>query len=339
VDEALIAFLAYPGHVALDLVGPAEVFSVANQVLEGTGRAGRRYRTIVVTVDGAGEVTSESGIVVRPDATVGDLAEVDTFIVPGGGGVRAAIDSPEFVSAVAAMPRRARRCATVCSGTFIGAEAGWFPAGTRVTTHWARARQLAHRHPALVVDPDPIFIRQGELWTSAGVTAGIDLALALVEDDHGAEVAQIVAQWLVVFLRRPGGQSQFAAPIWSKPAQRTPIRAVVDLIHRDPAAPLDVHRLADHAGLSARHLLRLFTEELGTTPARYVEQVRLEAARRLLETEDSGLAAVARRCGFGTDETLRRAFRRRLGVSPDEYRRRFRTADHRPAPTSRPVPV
>jgi transcriptional regulator GlxA family with amidase domain len=234
---------------------------------------------------------------------------------------------------VAGAAARARRVATVCTGAFLGAAAGLFEPGQRVATHWHFAAGLARRHPELTVDPDAIGVRHGRTWSSAGVTAGIDLALGMVEDDVGAEVAQLVARHLVVFLRRPGGQSQFAAPVWSEPAERQPIRAAVDLIHADPSRPLDVPSLAAHAGLSERHLLRLFRQEVGTTPARYVEQVRIEAARRLLELEDSGLAAVADRCGFGTVETMRRSFQRRLGVAPDQYRRRFRAAPDLQHPT------
>lgn len=336
--DAVVAALAYPGMQSLDAVGPFEVFAAANRVLDAQERPAPRYRPVLARAAGGGaDVTTESGLVVRAEVALEALTEVHTVLVPGGDGVAAAVRDPDLVAEVALAGRRAVRRATVCSGAFLGAAAGWFAPGSRVTTHWARAAQLARRHPELVVDPDPIFVRTGDTWSSAGVTAGIDLALALVEDDHGAAVAQTVAQWFVVFLRRPGGQSQFAAPVWSRAAERPPVRAAVDLIHADPAAPLDLHRLAAHAGLSARHLLRVFADELGTTPARYVEQVRVEAARRLLETEDTGLGALARRCGFGTDETLRRAFRRRLGVSPEDYRRRFRTIDHRSNPSS-PTP-
>lgn len=334
VSDAVVAIYAFPGLQSLDVVGPFEVFGVTNQVLDGTGRPGRRYRPLVATLDGTADVVSENGLVFRPNIAIGALAEIDTLIVPGGNGVNSATDSPEILAALVSGAARSRRRATVCSGAFLGAAAGWFPPGSRVTTHWGRAGQLARRHPELVVDPDPIFIRTGAVWSSAGVTAGIDLALAMVEDDHGAELAQTVAQWLVVFLRRPGGQSQFAAPVWSRPTDVTPVRVAVELIHADPSAALDTVSLAAHAGLSERHFGRVFRRELGTSPARYVEQVRIEAARRLLETEDSGLAAVARRCGFGTDETLRRSFVRRLGVAPDQYRRRFRT----PTPITTPAP-
>ncbi|MEU0459263.1 helix-turn-helix domain-containing protein, partial [Streptomyces sp. NPDC006129] len=197
--------------------------------------------------------------------------------------------------------------------------------GRRVTTHWAREEQLAREHPGVRVDCDPIFVRDGRVWTSAGVTAGMDLALALVEDDRGREVAHAVARQLVLFLRRPGGQSQFSVALWSRQPATDPVRAAVTAIHADPGARHDIASLAAHAGLSPRHLQRRFTAELGVPPAAYVERVRVEAARRALTEGDEPVEAVARRCGFATAETLRRTFHRRLGVAPSEYRARFRS--------------
>jgi transcriptional regulator GlxA family with amidase domain len=213
--------------------------------------------------------------------------------------------------------------ATVCTGAFLAAEAGLLD-GRRVTTHWAHADRLASEYPALTVDPDPIYLRDGKYWTSAGVTAGIDLALALVEDDLGVEVAQTVARWLVMFLHRPGGQSQFASPVWVPRAERSTVRAVQTLVEASPGADHRMPALADAASMSVRHFARVFTSEVGETPGRFVEGVRTEAARRDLETTDDTLDVIARRCGFGTAETLRRSFKRRLDVTPDAYRRRFR---------------
>jgi transcriptional regulator GlxA family with amidase domain len=220
---------------------------------------------------------------------------------------------------------RTTRLATVCSGTFLLAATGLID-GRRVTTHWHRAARLADEHPTLQVDADAIYVKDGNVWTSAGVTAGIDLALALVEDDHGAEVAQTVARHLVMFLRRPGGQSQFAAPVWDRPTDKQAVRAAQDLVHADPAADLRVGSLAAATNMSERHFTRVFAAEVGEPPAKYVERVRVEAARRCLEERGSTVAAVAGRCGFGTPETMRRAFLRRVGVSPDDYRRRFTRA-------------
>jgi transcriptional regulator GlxA family with amidase domain len=183
---------------------------------------------------------------------------------------------------------------------------------------------LQEEFPSLRVDADPIYIRDGAVWTSAGVTAGIDLALAMVQDDHGTEVAQTVARWLVMFLHRPGGQTQFAAPVWVPRAERSTVSAVQSLVEAAPGGDHRVPTLAAAAAMSERHFSRVFAAEVGEPPGRYVERVRLEAARRELETTDSTLSVIATRCGFGTAETLRRCFQRRLGVSPDSYRRRFR---------------
>jgi transcriptional regulator GlxA family with amidase domain len=214
---------------------------------------------------------------------------------------------------------------SVCTGAFPLAAAGLLD-GLTATTHWRWTRALAREHPAVDVHGDAIYLRQGRVWTSGGVTAGIDLALALVEADHGTELAQQVARELLVFVRRPGGQSQFAAPAWAPPAARPAVRAAQDLIHADPAADLRVPEIARRVGMSVRHFTREFTRELGHPPAEYVEQVRVDAARRLLESEPVLVTVAATRCGFGSAETMRRAFLRRLGVAPDHYRRHFAAA-------------
>ena len=268
-------------------------------------------------------VTAASGValctVPRPDLS----ERIDTLIIPGGEGVHAAAADEDTVSWVDEAARRSRRVATVCSGAFLLAQTGQLD-GRRVTTHWARAARLADEFPALEVDPDPIYIRQGRFWTSAGVTAGIDLSLALVQEDHGSEVAQHVARWLVMFLHRPGGQTQFASPVWVRRAERSTVRAVQQLVEAAPGGDHRLSVLAGAAAMSVRHFARVFTAEVGEPPGRFVERVRLEAARRELETTDDTLDVLAGRCGFGTAETLRRAFQRRLGVAPDSYRRRFR---------------
>jgi transcriptional regulator GlxA family with amidase domain len=211
----------------------------------------------------------------------------------------------------------------VCSGAFLLAAAGLLT-GRRITTHWARAQQFAREHPDVTLDCDPIFIRDGRVWTSAGVTAGMDLALALVEDDLGRGAAHTVARELVMFLRRPGSQSQFSVPLWSRQPRTDPISVAVTAIHTDPAAAHGVADLAKRAGLSPRHLQRRFTAELGIAPAGYVERVRVEAAQRELTGTDDPIETIARRCGFGTAETLRRTFHRNAGVAPSDFRERFR---------------
>ena len=324
--DRTVAIVVFDGVQPLDVVGPHEVFAGANAVLDAEARHDPRYR-LVVAAASPGPVASESGLQLVAGATLRSLARrpVDTLLLPGGTGVRAAAADPSVVDPIVRLAAAARRTVTVCSGTFLAGAAGLLD-GRRCTTHWARADALADEHPEALVDPDPIFVRDGDLWSSAGVTAGIDLALALVEDDLGVEVAQTVARWLVVFLRRPGGQSQFAVPTWTRPAEREPIRAAQALVHAGPGADLSVGALAAQVGLSARHFTRLFHQQVGVAPGRYVERVRVEAARRLLETERVGVPAVAARCGFGTAETMRRSFVRQLGVNPDQYRRRFTVA-------------
>jgi len=311
-----VAIVTFPGLQPLDAVGPHEVFT-------GATRSGADYRVrLVARVPG--RVESESGLALHAEA-LGDPDEVDTLLLAGGFGVRAACEDAELVDWVRRAAAGAERVATVCSGTFLAGAAGLLE-GRRVTTHWARTEQLAARHPLAEVDPDPIYLRDGDLWTSAGVTAGIDLALALVEADHGPELAQTIARWLVMFLRRPGGQSQFAVPVWAEPAPPGPVRRAQDLVHAEPGADWRVAELAERVGMSPRHFSRSFTEQVGQSPGHYVTTVRVEAARRLLEQEPhTTTAVVARRCGFGTAESLRRAFLRRLGVPPEQYRHRFAT--------------
>jgi transcriptional regulator GlxA family with amidase domain len=256
---------------------------------------------------------------------------IDTLIIPGGSGTTGARTDEELISWIRGAGPRCRRVATVCTGAFLGAQAGLLD-GRRVTTHWARAEELRAAFPALVVDPDPIYIRDGRYWSSAGVTAGIDLALALVQEDHGVEVAQTVARWLVMFLHRPGGQTQFASPVWVPRAERSTVRAVQTLVEAAPGGDHRLPALAAAAAMSVRHFTRVFTAEVGETPSRFVERVRVEAARRELETSADTLDVVAQRCGLGSAETLRRVFQRRLEVSPDSYRRRFRTVAHERTP-------
>lgn len=317
----------FPGFQPLDVTGPHEVFAGANAVLDADGLPGPRYRLELVAAV-AGPVRGESGLAVHADAALPPPSDpIDTLLVPGGTGVLRAVEEGQLVAWVRAAAPGARRVATVCTGTFLAVAAGLCD-GRRVTTHWARAGRLARSCPATTVEPDAIYVRDGDLWTSAGVTAGIDLALALVEADVGAGVAQVVARHLVVPLRRAGGQTQYAAPVWSEPPAAGPIRRACDLVAADPGADLSVVALAARVGLSPRHFTRLFRAQVGEAPARHVERVRVQAARQLLLDHDpqggsASLDAVARRCGFGTAETLRRAFHRRLGLSPDAYRRRF----------------
>jgi transcriptional regulator GlxA family with amidase domain len=322
VDQRRVSFVIFDGFQPLDLVGPHEVFQTARALAGG-------YACEIVAPR-AGPVRGHSGLPVHASHGVADAgpAGIDTLVVAGGLGTGAASRDAGLVGWIAAAGGEARRVTSVCSGVFLLAAAG-LVSGCRVTTHWSRARQLAREHPELTVDRDPIFIRDGRVWTSAGVTAGMDLALALVEDDLGRDVAHAVAQQLVLFLRRPGSQSQFSVPLWSAQPATDPIRAVVSAIHADPGAQHGVADLAGHAGLSPRHLQRRFTAELGTPPAAYVERVRVEAAQRALTGTDDPVETIARRYGFGTAETLRRAFHRNARVAPSDYRDRFRSTRER----------
>lgn len=310
----------FDGVQPLDAVGPHEVLMSASALVTARG-TGPEYRITTVATQ-PGPVRAGSGLQLVAEATLPEHGAIDTLLVPGGSGARRLADNPDFVGWLRRAANRSGRVASVCTGAFPLAATGLLD-GLAATTHWRYAEALARAHPAVDVRPDAIHLRQGRIWTSAGVTAGIDLALALVEADHGADVAQLVARELVVFLRRPGGQSQFAGPVWSAPAPRPSVRAAQDLIHADPAADLRVPVLAARVGMSERHFSREFTRLLGAPPGDYVEQVRVDAARRLLESESLLLTVAAGRTGFGSAETMRRAFLRRVGVAPDHYRRHF----------------
>jgi transcriptional regulator GlxA family with amidase domain len=312
-----VLLLAFDGIQPLDLVGPFEVFTAATLVLQAQDKPG--YRVRVVAKDRQVNTGTGLGIVAEP---LPDPAQgADTIVLPGGVGIDAVRKDPETMAWIRATAPNARRVVSVCTGAFLAAEAGLLD-GTRATTHWAYAGMLAEQFPAIDVDPEPIFVRSSEkLWTAAGVTAGMDLALALVEQDHGADTAQAVARWLVLYLRRPGGQTQFAAPVWMPRAKREPIREIQQAIEAEPGGRHTVHTLAHRAAMSPRHFTRVFTDQIGEAPGAYVERVRTEAARRQLEETDDTVVAIAARCGFGSAETMRRNFIRRIGISPDQYRR------------------
>jgi transcriptional regulator GlxA family with amidase domain len=337
-----VAFVVFPELQVLDLTGPHEVFSLANRVVAHLAETAGGVppippydlevvaRQVDEGGDGpAGAVTTSSGLRLAVARRVGhrgrpssDDAGIDTLVVVGGtGSDRAAGDEALLVWLRAVAPH-CRRVASVCTGAFVLAAAGLLD-GRRATTHWLSCDRLQEQFPVVSVETDPIFVRDGNVLTSAGVTAGIDLALALVEEDLGSERALEVARTLVMFVQRPGGQSQFSAQLALQSAERGPLRALQMWIVDNPDADLSVAALAERVGMSPRHLSRVFRAELGTTPAQYVETVRVEAVRRLLETTDGSLQQVARQTGFGTVETLVRAFQRRMGATPGEYRRRF----------------
>jgi transcriptional regulator GlxA family with amidase domain len=253
-----------------------------------------------------------------------DVHEVDTLIVAGGFGYEQAAGDPVLLGQLQRI--RARRIASVCSGAFVLAAAGLLR--DRATTHWAMCGDLQKQYPELEIVPDALFVRDGNITTSAGVTAGVDLSLALVEDDCGPELARMIAKWLVVFMQRPGGQSQFSVPARLPPVRHDGLRRLLDDLAADPAADWSLAAMAERAALSTRHFSRIFPRETGVSPGRHVERLRVEAAQSLLETGDDGVDSIARRCGFGSAETMRRAFLRELGVPPSDYRDRFQRREN-----------
>jgi transcriptional regulator GlxA family with amidase domain len=301
---------------SLDVSGPVEVFAGAESCTPGS------YEIRTASLDG-GPVRTSSGLTLVPDLALADAGEPQLLLVPGGAGTRRA--DPRLVDWLRTHGPRASRLVSVCTGAILLAEAGLLD-GRRVTTHWAYCEKLARDHPEIDVDADPIFVRDAHVCTSAGVTTGIDLALALVEEDLGRDVALTVARHLVVFLRRPGNQAQFSAQLAAQVAAREPLREVQRWISEHPADDLSVEALAARARLSPRHFARAFRAETGLTPGRYVDRVRLEHARRLLEDTADGIEEISRASGYGTPESMRRAFLRTLGTAPAEYRRRFRPA-------------
>ncbi|GAA5025174.1 GlxA family transcriptional regulator [Streptomyces siamensis] len=301
---------------SLDVTGPLEVFAGAEAWHGGS------YRVLTASPDGV-PVRTSSALTLVPDHALDDAPAPHTLLVPGGRGTRH--PDRRLTDWLRGHGPRAERLVSVCTGAVLLAEAGLLD-GHRATTHWAYCDKLARDHPAVEVDPDPIFVRDGRVSTSAGVTSGIDLALALVEEDLGRETALAIARHLVVFLRRPGNQAQFSAQLAAQTARREPLREVQQWITEHPDDDLSVESLAARARLSPRHFARAFRSETGTTPGRYVERVRLEQARRLLEDTGDGVEEISRACGYGTPEAMRRAFVKALGSAPAEYRRRFRPA-------------
>lgn len=317
-----ILVLGYAPVQALDVSGPIEVFSLANRLAE---EAGRRppYRVELISPDGEPLETSSGYALCARAAYAAVRGPIDTLLVAGGEGTRVAMADGRLLAWLRRRAPGIRRVASVCSGALVLAAAGLLD-GRRATTHWSLCEFMERSFPDVRVERDPIFVRDGKLSTSAGITAGMDLALALVEEDLGRQPALEVARWLVLFTRRPGGQAQFSHQLAAEWAEKQPVRDVqawlADHLDRD----LDVAELAGRAGMSARNFARVFVREVGMTPARYVEAARVEAARQRLERTREGVDAIAAECGFGSAETLRRAFLRVLNVTPSEYRERFR---------------
>ena len=315
-----VVVLLYPGVQLLDVAGPADVFVAADRLR----RRARETYAVELVAQRRAAVRTFAEVDLVPHRQVDEIkGPIDTLVVPGGEGAEAVLRDRRLIAWVKQTAGRARRVMGVCSGAFLLAEAGLLD-GRRATTHWHVAEQLASRYPRVRVEADRIFVRDGAVWTSAGVTAGMDLALALVEEDCGRRLAVAVARALVMFVKRPGGQSQFSAPLSVQEAERPGLRELQAWIAERPAADLSVDVLARRSAMSVRNFARAFRRDVGVTPARFVERIRVEAARRHLEDSAVGLEDVATRAGFRTAEVMRRAFHRTVHVSPAAYRRGFR---------------
>jgi transcriptional regulator GlxA family with amidase domain len=306
----------YDGVTLLDVAGPAEVFKEAN-------RFGADYRIVLLSPTGD-DVTSNLGFGVTVDDAVTAEPPADTYLVPGSDRYPRTRVPADLADAARVPAAGARRVASICTGAFILAAAGLLD-GKRATTHWQVTHELAARCPTCRVEPDAIYVRDGSTYTSAGVTAGIDLALALVEEDHGSALTRDVARALVVYMQRSGGQSQFSAPLQGPPPRSPALRKITDLVTADPRGNHSLAELAKHLNVSTRHLTRLFHDELSTTPARYVENIRFDLARALLDRGHNATEA-ATVAGFPSYESMRRVFARKLSISPAAYQRRFSTA-------------
>ena len=312
----LITILVYDGVSLLDVAGPAEVFKEAN-------RFGPHYRIVLLSPTGE-DVASNLGFTMAVNGSVESELAPDTYLVPGADRFPRTPVPSDLVKAARLPAAGARRVASICTGAFILAAAGLLD-GKRATTHWKVTRELARRCPTCRVDRDAIYIRDGNVYTSAGVTAGIDLALALLEEDHGPDLTRDVARALVVYMQRSGGQSQFSAPLQGPPPHSRTVRKVIDVVTADPQGSYSLDELAKQLNVSTRHLTRLFRDELSTTPARYVESIRFDLARALLDQGHNATEAAAR-AGFPSYESMRRVFARELSISPAAYQRRFSTA-------------
>jgi transcriptional regulator GlxA family with amidase domain len=312
-----IAILALPGVQLLDVIGPSDVFAEANRQLGST------HYTIEVVSSVRGPIAGSSGLMIVADRSIHDPVEpVDTLLIAGSPSMRLQPVADDILAWVSKTAQTTARYGSVCSGATVLAETGLLD-GFRATTHWSQASEFARRYPKVQLEPDRIFVADGPVWTSAGVTAGIDLALALVEQDTGLEVALKVARQLVVFLKRPGGQSQFSTHLLAQAAQKAPIKAVQDFILANLAADLSVAALSGKAGMSGRTFARTFRQDAGMTPAEFVERARLEEAGRLLDDPTIPMQRVAQRAGFGDMIRMRRAFLRTIGVTPGAYRKSF----------------
>lgn len=305
-----IGFLVYPGFQLLDATGPIAAFEIAGRLAPET------YRLHFLSRDG-GPVPSSSGLTVETQALAA-APRLDTLLISGGDGVKDAAACPATLDFVRAAARDSRRVASICSGTYVLAEAGLLD-GKRATTHWSRTQDFQRRYPQVRLEPDRIWIQDGAIWSSAGITAGIDLSLALIGADEGEAVARRTAQQLVVYHHRPGGQTQHSALIDLRPGR---FDTLLSWARQNLSEALSVEQLADRAAMSPRNFARLFAQETGVTPAKAVERLRVEAARALLDSGPLQVEDIALETGFGDPERMRRAFLRAFGQPPQAVRRR-----------------
>ncbi|MGH8508250.1 MAG: GlxA family transcriptional regulator [Gammaproteobacteria bacterium] len=320
-----IGIVAFPGVEVLDITGPMEVFTFASMGLQREGITKDPAYTVEVLAEKPGPVKTLSGLQIIADRAYSDITNgIDTLLIPGGG-VTSVLSDRLLVDWIRTMAPRVRRLASVCTGAFLLAESGLLD-GRQATTHWNWCNQLACNYPSITVDPDRIYVQDDFIFTSAGITSGIDLALALVEQDCGRELALSVARYLVVFLKRPGGQSQFSAYLTSEAAQRPDLRQMQAWIVDHPAEDLRIEDLAERMAMSPRNFARVFLTETGMTPAKFVERARIDAARYYLESTELPIETVADKSGFRDPERMRRTFHRLLGVSALDYRARFKSA-------------
>ena len=317
-----VVFVAFKGMSLLDLSGPLETFGTV-PLLPGRAENAPRYEVHVVSAEGGPVMTCVgAALMTAPLASLNGKA-IDTLIVPGGPNAREVIGDARLLAWVKARAPKCRRVASVCTGSFLLAAAGLLK-GKRAVTHWTHCGLLKEQHPDVTVEPDAIFVKDGTVWTSAGITTGIDLALAMIEEDLGREVAMQIARILVVYLRRTGGQSQYSVLLAAQSEADADRFAALDRwIAEHLTDDLRVDNLAQKAGMSARNFARRYAEARKMTPARAVEAIRVDAAKRALEETDERMGQIARRCGFSDEDQMRIAFARQVGISPGAYRMRF----------------
>jgi transcriptional regulator GlxA family with amidase domain len=320
MNRKRIGFLVYPGMQALDLAGPMDAFAAA--VMEdGEGRSEHCYETVTIGLD-AKIIAAESGLLIKPRFSLRTAPRLDTLVIPGGAGMRDAKTGARVAEWISGRARKLRRIAAVCTGVYGLAPSGLLD-GRRVTTHWHYAQDLARRFPALKVDADPLFVKDGAFYTSAGITAGIDLSLALIEEDFGPSVALSVARELVVYLKRPGGQAQYSEPLQFQTQSADRMADIASWIVANLQKNLSIEALAARARLCPRQFTRRFKQAFGTTPAAFIESVRIDEARHRLAGYQGSIERVASSVGFRSDDVFRRTFERRLGITPSAYRTRF----------------